>query len=356
MIRGISIKLIVIISTISLLLVSCGDSDPSSAQKKKSKPRPHLVEAFKVQLVQQGVSRERTGTLHAQKEVKVVNQEAGRIVKLPYFEGDKVKKDSLLVQIDDALLKAELAKAEASRIKAESDLKRIQGLKTQNFSSEEDLAQASTQLALAKADEALLRTRMGFTKIKAPFNGVITERLLEQGNVAERYSHIVTIADLSSLNTEVPVSELLLSKLKINDKVTLRIDALNHRKLGGRISRIHPSINPQTRRGIVEIEIKPVPKDLKPGQFVRVMFNTDVGDYLLIPFKAVRITENSSFVYIVDSENKAQPVAIKTGLRIDRYIEVQEGLSVNDKVVTKGFLNLKSGKAVKVVGEKAYEE
>lgn len=343
------VKMLIMIQAAMFLVACSEDSSSSKPEAKKKKAKTHLVETYAVRLHTKGLQRQRTGTLRAQREVKIFNQEEGQLTQLPYFEGEKFKKGAVIARLDDALLKAQLARAVASRKKAQSDLKRIKGLRQQDFSSEEELARVSTELAVAEADELLLKTRLSHTKIKAPFSGVLTKRLVEVGNVAERYTHLLTIADLSTLNSEVSISDILLSKIKLNDTVSVRIDALGNQSFPGRISRIHPSIDPQTRRGIIEIELNPVPKGARPGQMARVTLSTHVGEYLLIPFRAIRVDDESSFVYVVDTENKIQRRNVNTGLRLEDLVQIKSGLNEGEQVVTKGFLGLKENKKVKIV-------
>ena len=331
---------------VACLMVACG-GDAVEGDKKKG--QDHLVEIVTTELGIHGVERVRTGSLRARKEVKIFNQEEGRITKLPYFEGDRVKGGDLVAKLDDQLLRAQLNRAKATYRQAKQDVDRLKNLFKKKLVSDEELNRGETALEVAKVDQEVLRTRIGYTSIAAPFDGVISARLSEPGNIADKYTHLLTIADPTSLITEVTLSELLITKLKLNDEVQVQIDALGNKVHTGSISRIHPNLNPVTRRGTVEVELSPVPEGARPGQLCRVQFNVQTSQKLTIPFKALRRDQQGEYVFVVGDEDKVERKAVKPGLRMGERVEVLSGLTVGERVISKGFLGLASGKKVKIV-------
>lgn len=326
----------------------CSEAPPPTRAQKPA--RLHLVEVINVQPSIDSITRERTGTLKAIREIQVFNQEEGRIIEMPFFEGDTIKKGDLIVRLDDHLLKAQLQRTQAIRRKAEKDLQRVRSLNQRKLTSVTDLNDAETALEIAKADEQLLQTRLDYTRIYAPISGIISERLSEANNIAERYTHLLTLSDQSALVTEVPISELLLNQLSIGDEVDIRIDALTQLStLKGKITRIHPNLNPITRTGTVEISLHPVPSGARPGQLARVTLNTQTAERLLVPFSSLRRDAQGDYLFILNGQQKAQKSYIRTGERISESIEVLEGLNAGDQVITRGFTNLKSGTDVTLV-------
>ena len=337
-----------VITVVSLFFVAaCSQETPGKPNKK---PKAlHLVEAVQVNLSSVAVERVRTGTLRARREVKIHNQEDGEIIKLPYFEGDRVRQGDVLVQLDDKLLQAQLNRAQATRQQAEQDLKRTRNLFRKKLVSDEELSRAETALEVAKADEQVLKTRLSYTTIKSPINGIVSARLSEPGNIAERYTHLLTISDPTSLITEVTLSELLISKLAVGHPAAVTVDALSDEIFQGRVSRIFPNLDPVTRRGTVEVELKPVPKGARPGQLCRVTLATNTAQRLVIPFSALRRDQGGAYVFTVDSSSIVHRSPVVSGLRIGEQVEILSGLEQGQQVVTKGFLDLAVGKQVKIV-------
>ena len=327
-------------------LPGCG---PQSEPAGKAEQTVHLVETAPVISDSLSVVRTRTGTLRALREVEIHTQEEGRITALPVYEGDRVAAGDMVVKLDDALIKAQLERAVATRKQAEQNLNRLKELRGKKLVSEDEYTRSQTQLEVSEADERLLKTRLGYTTINSPLNGVVSERLSEPGNVAERYQHLLTISDPSSLVTELPVSELILPDLAVGDVARVRIDALGDRIYEGRIIRIYPTLDPLTRRGTIEVEITPVPAGAAPGQLCRVELSTRAALRRVIPFSALRRDERSEYVYVVDDEGRVLRVDVTSGLRLGEKVEIRQGLVDGQQVVTRGFLNLIPGMPVKRV-------
>jgi RND family efflux transporter MFP subunit len=332
-----------------LVLAACSQDAGSSLQGMgKGRERTqstHLVETVEASLKQISHAATRTGTLRAQKAVKIFNQEEGRVTKIPHHEGDFVQQGDILIRMDDTLLQAQLDKAEATRRQAEEDLNRLKSLVKRRLAAEDELARADTAVKVAQAEETL-RTRLGYTTIRAPFAGVITTRLVEPGDVAPRYTHLLDLIDPKSLVTEVEVSELLLPLMGPGDSAEVRIDALPNRVFSGKILRIHPTIDNRTRQGTVEVQLSPVPDEARAGQLCRVTLTTPPSTRLVVPFSALRRDENNEYVFVVDSEGKAHRHDVHSGIRHNNEVEIREGVEPGDTVVTKGLLGLRDGMTV----------
>lgn len=331
---------------LGLLLGGCGSEGPRAEAKTTAKPpEHHLVATAPVRLSEAPVEAERTGTLRARRQVRISNQEEGRLVELPLFEGDPVKQGDLLFALDDALLRAELQKARAQREQAELDLKRLRELHTRKLASDDELARARTALNVARAEERLLDTRFGYTRVTAPFDGVVAARRAEPGDNLPRFTHILTLIDPTSLVTEVTLSELLIPALSVGQEVAVAIDALGGQAVTGRIVRIHPQVNPETRRGMVEIALESPPAGAQPGQLCRVHLRGRPTERLTIPFAALRRDAGGEFVYRV-RDGIAERVDVVSGEVSGDRVTIRGDLSPDQSVVVKGFLGLRDGMAV----------
>lgn len=328
-----------------LLLGGCDSSPKPEAPKQAKAKTAHQVETATLAVREVGHRVVLTGSLQARRLVKIYAQEEGRITELPYFEGDAVHKDDVLVRLDRALLEAELNKARATQRQAAQDLQRLRGLVKQRLAAEDALTQAETAQQVAEAEQSVLETRLKYTVIRAPFDGLISERLVSVNDITQRYGQLLTLIDPSSLLTEVAVSELLLPQLSVGDTVSVRIDALGDHDFSGRILRIHPTIERETRQGRIEVELHPVPPGATAGQLCRVALETARAPRLLLPFRALQHDREGDFVMRV-VDGKAQRTAVRTGLRTGQEVEVLEGLAAGDTVITKGFLGLRPGQPV----------
>lgn len=330
------------------LSAACSRQEPPAATAGTGTPA-HLVETAKVRSEHIAPSALRTGSLRAQREIQILSQEEGRIIALPHFAGDVVRRGDLLLQLDDALLAAELRKSDAQRRQMELDLSRLERLIRNQLITEEELARARTARDIALAEEQVLRTRLGHTRISAPFDGVISLRRAEPGDVVPRFTHVLTLTDLTSLVTTTSVSELLLPSLATGDAVRIHIDALGGEAHSGRILRIHPAIDAATRQGVVEVALDPVPAGARPGQLCRVQFTGRPSPRRVIPFAALRRDNSGEFVFSIDGEGKVLRSAVVSGMQLGEDVELLSGLEVGAVVITKGFLGLTPGITVKAV-------
>lgn len=335
-----------------LALLSACDKTPDNAAARKERP-PTRVEIATVVQQQEGQRVLRSGTLEAERRVKLITEEEGRIAELPVHEGDKVAKGQLLLRLNDSLLKAELKKARAQRQQAALDLRRLQKLQRSRVVSEDELARAATALDVAKADEELLQTRLDHTRISAPFAGVISARLAEPGDAVARFTHVLSLTDNSRLLAKLQLSELLLPAVSVDDPVTLRLDALGDRQLEGRVLRIYPDIDPVTRQGSLEVLLSSPPAEARPGQLCRATLQLRPQPRLVIPFVSLRRDTQGEYVFLLGADNRVKRTAVISGLNLGERVEIVQGLAQGQQVVSNGFLGLSDGMKVTIAGAEA---
>ena len=330
-------------------LAGTQNNKPTDANKQRKERPAHAVEVIAVSREVVRIKRTITGTLEVPRTVHIHSQLAGRITDLPHFEGEQVKQGTMLAKLDGDLLSASLSMKQATRKQAEVDLKRLQKLDANKLTTEDQLARAATALELAKADESLEKTLLSRSVIEAPFNGIISERLKEPGDIVSINEHILTLFDPRLMTAAVQVPEQLHSRVSVKDTVKVRIDSLGDQSFDAKILRIHPAINPQTRQGTIEIRLDPVPANARPGQLCRVTLETAPTPRRLIPLNALQFDSQGSYVYRIDDASKAVRTGVTIGLQIGNSIEVIDGVNDGDEIVGKGFLGLKSGKKVRIV-------
>ena len=332
---------------VAMQISSCDKPSAKSSPKPASRPTPVMTATVEREALH--AKNTIVGTLNAPRQIQIFNQEEGQIIRLPYHEGDRLTKGDVLVQLEADVIRAQLIKAQAERRQATLDLSRMEKLLARNATSQDEVARARTALELARAEEDLRRIMLARTTIRAPFNGVISERWKEPGDLVATHTHILTLIDPSILYVDAHVSELLLPDLNVGDTVEIRIDALRDHVYTGQVMRIHPIIDPDTRQGTVEVELKPVPEGALPGQLARIIFNVEKTVGLIIPFASLRRDMTGTYVYRVDNETIARRVAVRTGLQLGNKIEILEGLQAGEQVVIRGLLKLRDGRAIRIV-------
>ena len=335
-----------------LFSLSACDKAPEGAAKPPRAERAVVVESVVARRADASRRIERNGTLRARHMVQLSLQQEGQLLELPYHEGDRVAQGALLARLDDTLLQAQLRKSQAQRRQAEGDLKRLKRLKSSRVVAEDELSRAITAMDVARAEEEELQIRLQQTRLLAPFEGIISERRAEPGDSMSRFSHLITLIDVSSLSTELQLSEMVLPGLHIGDEVSLTIDALGPQQHRGSIERIHPMVDEASRQGTIEVILSPPPTAAQPGQLCRVQLQLRRSERLLVPYNALRRDSRGEFLYVVTDEQKITRRAILSGLHFAAQVEVLDGLEPGERIVTRGFLGLSDGSTVKLAGDK----
>lgn len=329
------------------LLTGCSETDTSS-DTKKSRPLPKVsVTTVKTERIAPTV--ERLGTIFPRHQVTITAEEEGKVVRLPFYAGDRVAKGELLFALATTLLEAELKKAGATRRQAELDLARVERLLSNRMIAEEEIARARTAVDVAQAEEDLLRIRLRRSSAYAPFDGIVSERLVEPGDIVAQHAPLMTLYDPEELLVKLEVSERFLTTLGIGDTVSLRLDADPDKRIGATITRIHPTVDPVTRLGIVEIRLPVMQPPLRPGQLARVRLEGRPAPYLLIPIAALRRDNRGEFVFRVNAADELERAAITSGDAVHgERLVVRDGLNEGDQIVVSGFIGLTDGAKVEV--------
>jgi len=333
-------------------LIACGAE--SNSKPAPRAPRVHLVELASAAPGRLAYTADRAGSLRALREVRIVNQEEGRLTEVRVREGDRVRSGEVLVRYDDRILRAELDKAKATLGQAELDHQRARQLREKGFVSDDAVSRAATALEIARAQARLLDVRVQHMTIAAPFDGVVARRVAEPGNVTPQHTHLLTVIDPSQLVTDVNVSELVMPYLSVGDPAQVRIDALGEKLHPGKILRVHPAIDPATRTGRIEVALTPVPRGARAGQFCRVVLSTGAAEQLVVPLAALQRDVEGEFVYVFQpGDSTVRRAAVASGLRLADRVEIRDGLARGAQVVVKGFLGLSAGQRVKPVEPRA---
>ncbi len=338
-----------LIAIVLLLFLSACEQEADNNSGHKRESKEHLVAVTEVHESSLTRSYERRGILKARRSVKIHTLEEGMVISLPWYEGDAVKQGDELVHLDDELLQAELAKESARLDKEAQNLKRLQRLIKSKAASIDELVAAQTEVAVQQAEVTRLQTHIRRTSIKAPFDGIITERLLEAGDLATENSHLLTLVDPQSLVVDLSLPEFLLLQFKPQMQAMIRFAGQSQSDeewYPATISRIYPTIDESTAMGLMELKPLTLPQDVLIGQTVNVKLETAVKHQISIPYQALQQSRDGHYVYIVEG-NKAHKRTVETAFFGSRQIVISSGLSDGETIVTRGFLGLEDGADIK---------
>jgi membrane fusion protein (multidrug efflux system) len=310
------------------------------------------VGAVPVQTQDINVTIDTVGTLLASESAEIRAEIAGTVKTVNFTEGQPVKKDDSLVEIDDSLIRADLMKAEAAYNVRQSAFTRNDKLKSSGYVSSQDWEQIRGSLEEAKADIESTRIRLDKTKVRAPFDGQAGLRSFSVGDYVKVGDLLTTLDAVDPVKITFTMPEKNYGDIKPGQKISFFVDAWPSESFSGDIYAISPHINQDTRNFEVKAAIPNGEGRLRPGMFARVGIVTAVHEGArVIPEQAIVPKGDDSFVFVV-RDGKAVLQKISIGLRQKGSVEVTSGLTAGETVVTEGIMKIQDGAPVMVMGQK----
>ena len=358
------------------LLLAVGVLSGCSTDQKVDASAPEVVRNLKVitaSPVNVPDALEAVGSVRALQTSQLSSETTGTITQIRVHEGDRVRRGEVLVQLDQAAPAAaleravatelaaanELVAAEADLSLAESTLTRYQTLydkqiisrqqfdeikaRQQSALAHRDLARSSQQQSKAAVAEA--RAALDFTRVLAPFDGIVAERKLDPGALASPGVPILTLEDVTHYRLEANVNENDLRFVRLGQQVPVSIDVLGDATLNGRVAQIVPAADPASRSFIVKVEL-PVNKELRSGLFGHAQFSRGQKSALLVPQTAIVERGQLQAAYVLDATEIASLRYVTLGQPLGAQVEILAGVQSGERVVAQpGELDL-SGKRI----------
>jgi membrane fusion protein (multidrug efflux system) len=335
-----------------------GDVTPTaaSAAPAAGAARAAAVEVAKVQTMTLVDETQAVGSLRSLQGVMMRPEVGGRVKQIFFSDGQRVRKGQVMVQFEDQLQVAQMAQAKAELSIAEANHKRNQELVTQNFISKRSLDESGAALEVARAKLSLADATLQRLKVLAPFDGITGLRQINVGDYLKDGADMVNIEDIDAVLLDFRLPERFQAKIRAGQKAQLTVDALPGRPFTAIVQAVDPLIEANGRSVGVRGCIDNRQQQLRPGMFARVnaVFGTR-ANALVIPEEAIIPQGGRTFVVKVVAGDKpgvliSERVAVKVGLRQPGKVEILEGLSAGDTVVTAGHQRLqKDGTPVRVV-------
>ncbi len=298
-----------------------------------------LVDAIKV-----------TGTLLPNEEVELTSEIAGKIISINFQEGQNVAQGALLVKMNNAELTAQVDRLKAQITLYENREYRQRKLLEKGGVSQDEYEGIVAELNALKAQLREIQATLLKTEIRAPFAGTIGLRKVSNGSYVNPGTSIVRLVNLQKLKIEFSVPEKYSAKIKVGQSVLVRSEILTGDTLKAFIYAVEPKINLETRTLTVRAELNNAQQRLIPGGFVDIeIILATYPNSIQIPSIAL-IPELGGQKVFKYQNGKAMAVDVKTGIRGQQFLQITEGLSLGDTVITSGILNIRPGAEVELQG------
>ena len=309
---------------LGLTLSSCNKQSAGQAQAAAVKQPVEVLNISRRDLVE---SLSLVGSLAPNETAQLRAEISGQVRAVRFNEGERVSNGQVLLQIDDAELRAQLAQAEAGYRLAELNLKRSQDLTEARSMSQAEADRVKSEYSSAEAELQLLRVRLAKMEIKAPFDGIAGARTVSPGDYVTAATAITTIDDLSRLKVDFQVPERFADRVKPGSAFTLRAQTpAGDVRTAGEVYFISSVIERATRSSQVKGYLKNETPGLKPGMFANIDIVLQVRrGVFAVPEGAILTTPAGSQLIMVrekDGESVAAFVPVQLGLRERGLVEV----------------------------------
>jgi RND family efflux transporter MFP subunit len=301
----------------------------------------HAVETHSVASASRPVTEEVVGSVRTRIRSKV----SGRISEMPIILGQKVKAGELLAKIDAREIQARLEQAEAQREQASRDLDRARTLAQKQVSSKQELDAAEARARVAEAALSEARTMMGYANVTAPFDGVVSRRLAEVGDLAAPGRPLLEIEDRGELRFEADVPEALIGMVNAGDRLEVTIPTIR-KTFQGIVAEVSPTAEAASRTFLVKLDL-PASSELRAGQFGRAAVPVVEAKSIRIPASAI-VKRGQMEIVFVNDQGKARLRLVKTGKTFSDGVEILAGLADGDAVIVTEPARLIDGQPVEV--------
>lgn len=345
------ISIIVFGAVLVLLIwgITYRNQAPVAQQSGMGGPPAMPVEALPVHLDTVIDSASAVGTLDANESVVVRSEIAGRISAIHFVEGQFIQKAEILFELDSTEYQAQVAQSKATVELSRMNYERAKQLYQEKLISQQAYDEIETKLKESEASLALAKARLDKATIRASFGGRLGLRQVSLGDYVQPGQTIVNLEDLSSLKVDFRIPEIYLGRVKAGQKVDVQVDAFSDRTFTGKIYAIDPRIEEATRTILMRARIPNPEGQLRPGMFARVSIVLgERPNAILIPEQAVVPMGQDNFVFRV-VDGKAALTKIKIGLRRVGEVEILEGLTPKDTVVTAGQMKIRDGAPIMIL-------
>jgi len=340
----------------SLLIAACSSKSTSSVPNSVEAAAPAEKAAIPVKvavLTKTKISRtiDYTSTILPFEEVNVAPSTPGRIEKISVEVGERVTKGQILFLMD----RTQLYQLKLQLSSLEKDLNRIDTLLRSGSAKQQQYDQMKTQYDVTKTNVVYMEEN---TLLKAPFDGVVTGKYFENGEMYSGApttqtgrSAVVTVMQINPLKVTVSISEQYYPLIKKGMKAFVSSDVYKGETFTGTVFRVSPTVSSSTRSFSAELELPNRNDLLKPGMFVRVSMDMGEVETFVVPASTVLVQEGTNLRYVfVEENNSARRVDVAIGKRFDDQLEIiSSTLKEGDKLVTEGQSKLISGEKIEVV-------
>ena len=385
--------LFTLLATASLIWTACSNSD---ARTQESGTAHLAIAVAPAAAIERPIARfiRVTGTLTAEEQADVAAETAGRVIATPVERGTAVAQGAELVKLSPVETEASVKEAEANAAQiearlavtqeggydvnkvpevanaranfalAQSEFGRIEKLLAERVVSQSEYDQRKTQVEAARqqyesaknaaeqqyqalqasrARVTLARKALADTIVRAPFTGLVAQRMVSTGDYVTRGMKVAEVVRITPLRIELTVPEQFVASISVEQPVSFTVDAFSGRTFEGRVRFVSPALRADQRALTVEAVVPNSNAELKPGMFATALIEQNKkAPAVLVPAGAVRVVSGTARVFVIIGD-RAEERIVTTGQSVDSLVEIVTGLKSGERVATENVTQLVDG-------------
>jgi membrane fusion protein (multidrug efflux system) len=288
------------------------------------------------------------GTARANEAVEITSKVSNTVTAVRFSDGQRVQRGQVLVELDSAQARADLAAAPAASAESASQVKRSRELIASRVISESQFEQLEATMKANEARVAAARSHVDDTVVRAPFNGRVGLRRVSVGSLVNPGTTITTLDDLSVIKVDFAVPENFLAGLRDGLKVKASAAAFPGRDFTGTVTGVDSRVDPVSRSVTVRAAVPNADLALKPGMFLNVSLARDEHDALMVPEAALVPEQSRQFLFVIE-DGRATRREVRIGGRQPGRVEIVSGLKIGEQVIVEGTQKVRDGGEVRVI-------
>ncbi len=324
-----------------LLLAACGRHATPTGTPAPALPAV-TVQTQAAVLESHAATEEVVGTVRSKQRAVVEAKVSGRVLEYTATPGARVQRGELLARLDVQEIQAKVDQARALLDQARRDFDRQAQLITGNATTRQEFEAAEARVKVATAALTEAETMLGYASVTAPFDGVVTRKLADVGDLAMPGKPLLELEAPGSLRFEADLPEAILDRVQLGAKLPVRLAKI----IEGTVSEISPVADPVSRTFRIKLDL-PAVDGLRTGQFGRVSVPVAETQLLLVPRSAVVKRGQMELVFVA-RDGQAALRLVKTGKTLDGRVEILSGLEAGEAVVIRDTARLTDGQPVTV--------
>ena len=326
------------------LLSACGKHEPET-HSVLPEGSAVSVKVFAAAMQPHQAVEEIVGTVRSKQQAVVEAKVSGRVEQYLAVPGESVKAGDLLVQLDVREIEAKVESAKAVLEQANRELARYTQLVSQNAATRQELEATEARQKVAAAALSETETMLSYARVTAPFDGVVTRKLAEIGDMAMPGKPLVEVESPTALRFETDLPEAILNRVTAGQKLAVKVSAVES-LLEGTVSEIAPVADAMSRTFRVKLDL-PQTKGMRTGQFGRVVVPVSESEILAVPTSAVVKRGQMESVFVV-RDGRAWLRLVKTGKVLGDRVAILSGLEAGDEIVGEVPERMMDGQQVEV--------